>query len=66
MRVPDVIGGPIMIWPLPTLGVLVTLGVVLLLADVLAQPLMKSRYWPRRKAAAAPPSPSGAEPAPPT
>jgi uncharacterized membrane-anchored protein YjiN (DUF445 family) len=61
-----VIGGPVLIWPLPTLGVLFTLGVVLLLADVLAQPLMKSRYWPRRKAAAAPPSPSGAEPAPPT
>lgn len=55
-----VVGGPILIWPLPTLSVLAALGLVLAAADVLAQPLMKSRYWPRRKGGA--PSP-GTEPA---
>lgn len=43
------VGGPVMIWPGPTLGVLAALAALLTLADVLAQPLMRSRYWPRRK-----------------
>jgi uncharacterized membrane-anchored protein YjiN (DUF445 family) len=44
------VGGPVMIWPVATIGVLLGLGLLLTLADVVAHPLMRSRYWPRRKA----------------
>lgn len=51
------VGGPVVIWPLPTLAVLATLAALLTAADVLIQPLMASRYWPRKKGKAPEPPP---------
>ena len=43
------VGGTVIVWPLPSLAVLGTLGLTLLLLDLLAKPLMESRFWPRRR-----------------
>jgi hypothetical protein len=48
-----VVGGPIVIWPLPTLGVLAALAALLTLVDLAVAPLMRSRHWPRGGAAQA-------------
>lgn len=49
------VGGTVLVWPLPSIGVLLALGGVMALVDVLVYPLMGSRYWPRAEA----PSKSG-------
>jgi len=43
-----VVGGTVIVWPLPSLGVLAALGVVLTVLDVAIKPLMGSRFWPTR------------------
>ena len=55
-----VVGGPVIIWPLPSLAVLGSLALLLTVTDVLAQPLMESRYWPRRARSASPKAGDGA------
>lgn len=44
-----IVGGTVIVWPLPSIALLSTLGLTLLLLDLAAQPLMKSRFWPSRK-----------------
>jgi len=51
-----VVGGTVLVWPLPSLLVLLVLGVLLVIVDVSARPLMRSRFWPRRRRRAANPS----------
>ena len=41
------IGGPVLIWPIPSLLVLSGLAGAATLLDVAIRPLMASRYWPR-------------------
>ncbi len=43
-----VIGGSVIVWPLPSLAVLTAGGLVLWGVDVAASRLMASRWWPRR------------------
>lgn len=43
------VGGTVIVWPLPSLAVLGALGTTLLVLDLLAKPLMESRFWPRRR-----------------
>lgn len=52
-----VVGGPVIIWPLPSLLILGGLGVLLTVTDILAMPLMESRYWPRRAQRSTVPAP---------
>jgi len=44
-----IVGGTVIVWPLPSIAVLCTLGVGLLVLDLAAKPLMESRFWPRRR-----------------
>lgn len=44
-----VVGGTVLVWPLPSAVVLLVLGVVLLLVDIIAAPLMREAYWPKRR-----------------
>ncbi len=57
-----VVGGTVIVWPLPSLAVLSAAAVALFVVDRAAKPLMESRFWPRRRATArakgsAPPEP---------
>lgn len=56
-----VVGGPLLIWPIPSLLILAGLAGLATLVDVAIQPLMGSRYWPRR-ATGAPAAPAGPPP----
>jgi uncharacterized membrane-anchored protein YjiN (DUF445 family) len=47
-----VVGGTVIVWPLPSLAVLTAVGLLLLLVDLAAKPLMESRLWPKRRARA--------------
>jgi uncharacterized membrane protein YheB (UPF0754 family) len=51
------VGGTVLIWPLRSSLVLASLAVVMTLADVLIHPLMRSRYWPKKRAAPTPQAP---------
>jgi len=42
------IGGPVIIWPLPSLVVLLSLATVATILDIAIHPFMKTRYWPTR------------------
>jgi len=44
-----VIGGSVIVWPILSLATLATLFLALLVADVVAKPLMESSFWPRRR-----------------
>lgn len=44
-----VVGGSVIVWPLPSLATLAALGVLLWILDRIAKPLMDSRFWPRRR-----------------
>lgn len=57
------VGGPVIIWPLPSLAVLGALCVAAVLLDLVLHPLMSSRYYPHRPEghgdpAAPPPQPA--------
>ncbi|RMG12801.1 MAG: DUF445 family protein [Planctomycetota bacterium] len=43
-----VVGGTVLIWPLPSLAVLAALALILTLTDIAARPLMGTAYWPRK------------------
>ena len=43
------VGGTLIVWPLPSIAALVLIGVVLTLLDVLIHPLMQSTYWPKKR-----------------
>ena len=43
-----VVGGTVIVWPLPSLALMAGFGALLLALDLLATPLMESRFWPRR------------------
>lgn len=43
-----VVGGTVIVWPLPSLAVLLAGGLGLFGLDLVAKPLMESRFWPRR------------------
>jgi hypothetical protein len=43
------VGGTVIVWPIPSIAVLAALGLTLLVLDLLAKPLMESRFWPRRR-----------------
>ncbi len=51
------VGGTVLIWPLRSSLVLASLAIIMTLADVLIHPLMRSRYWPKKRAASAPQAP---------
>jgi len=60
-----VVGGTVIVWPLPSLAVLSAAAIALFVVDRAAKPLMESRFWPRRRATArakgaAPPEPPSA------
>lgn len=44
-----IVGGTVIVWPLPSLVVLASLALALFALDLLAKPLMESRFWPRRR-----------------
>ena len=44
------VGGTVLVWPLPSAMVLISLFAVLAVIDILAAPLMRRRYWPKKKA----------------
>lgn len=44
-----VVGGTVLVWPLPSMLVLLALGVLMVIVDVSARPLMRSRFWPKRR-----------------
>ena len=44
-----VVGGTVLVWPLASMLVLSVLAVLLVVADVVARPLMSSRFWPKRR-----------------
>ena len=43
------VGGTIIVWPLPSIAALIVIGVVLTVLDVLIHPLMQSKYWPKKR-----------------
>ncbi len=43
-----VIGGTVIIWPLPSIGVLLGIFVLMAAMDMAIYPLMGSRYWPKK------------------
>lgn len=45
-----VVGGTVLVWPLPSILVLLVLGVSMAVADVAIKPLMGSRFWPKKRA----------------
>lgn len=44
-----IVGGTVIVWPIPSLVVLGSFGAGLFALDLLAKPLMESRFWPRRR-----------------
>ncbi|MEZ4316729.1 MAG: DUF445 family protein [Myxococcota bacterium] len=44
-----VVGGTVIVWPVPSIVLLASLGLGLLVLDLAAKPLMESRFWPRRR-----------------
>jgi uncharacterized membrane-anchored protein YjiN (DUF445 family) len=44
------IGGTVIIWPLQSMSVLCAIGAMMAIADLVLQPLTKSRYWPKKGA----------------
>jgi hypothetical protein len=44
-----IVGGTVLVWPLYSVVVLIALGVVLVLIDVFAAPLMREAFWPKKK-----------------
>ena len=44
-----VIGGSVIVWPIPSLAALAALGLGLWVLDLIAKPLMESSMWPRRR-----------------
>jgi len=42
------VGGTVLVWPLPSIAVLAALGVAMTVTDLVLYPLMRSRYWPRK------------------
>ncbi|MEO0606406.1 MAG: DUF445 family protein, partial [Myxococcota bacterium] len=43
-----VVGGSVIVWPIASLATLAGVFVLLLLADIVAKPLMDSTFWPRK------------------
>lgn len=43
-----IVGGTVIVWPIPSMLVLAAIAGLLLALDLLAKPLMESRLWPRR------------------
>jgi uncharacterized membrane protein YheB (UPF0754 family) len=61
------VGGTVLIWPVPSILVLLGLGAAMTVVDVLVHPFMRSRYWPKKPrdrrdggAGGGEPSPAGA------
>jgi len=48
-----VVGGTVLVWPLPSMLVLLGLAVAMTLVDVAVHPLMRTRLWPKSRAAVA-------------
>lgn len=48
-----VVGGSVLVWPLYSAAVLLLLGVILVVVDILAAPLMGEAYWPKKRPPAA-------------
>ena len=44
-----VVGGSVIVWPLPSLATLAVTALVLWLLDRIAKPLMDRGWWPRRR-----------------
>ena len=44
-----IVGGTVIVWPLPSMALLLGAATTLLLLDLAAKPLMESRFWPRRR-----------------
>lgn len=44
-----VVGGTVLVWPLPSMLVLLGVGTAMVLVDVAVHPLMGSRFWPKKK-----------------
>jgi uncharacterized membrane protein YheB (UPF0754 family) len=55
-----IVGGTVLVWPLPSFLVLLGLAGTLTVVDLLAYPLMRERYWPKQQGKA-PVADEGAE-----
>ncbi|HJL16785.1 MAG TPA: DUF445 family protein [Sandaracinaceae bacterium LLY-WYZ-13_1] len=44
-----VVGGTVLVWPLPSMAVLLVLGALVVAADFAVYPLMGTRFWPKRR-----------------
>ena len=50
------VGGTVLVWPLRSMIVLAVLAITLTLVDIAVYPLMKSRFWPKKRGASSTPT----------
>lgn len=44
-----VVGGTVLVWPFPSMAVLLAIGALLVVLDFAVYPLMGTRFWPKRR-----------------